>query len=415
MLASLFPVVHEKYAGSPVGVWLVGFAGWLVEVGYGRQPSRGHVRRLREVLESQVPVLPADAVFCEEGLAALFGGASARAPKRRDALRATWRAFARYLRERLPEQLIVEPEAGAHAELVSAYGRYVIEVRGLKPITAAQHVATARAFLAAAVPAGGVVRGVTRGAVEDFVIAASRRIKRQSLQHIVAQLRAFLRYCFVRGLIAEQLDQIDTPRTYRDELPPRALPWPLAQGLLDSIDRASRGGYRDHAMLHLMAHYGLRPSEIVALTVGAIDWQAQTLAVEQRKTRSQLILPISAATVRILEEYLALGRPPSRERALFLRLRSPAGPIRHYALGDVYRKRARESGLPLAGSSSYALRHGFAMRLLEGGVNVKTIGDLLGHRTLEATSVYLRLQTEALRCVALPVPADITPVSGARA
>lgn len=415
MLASLFPVAHEKHAGSPVAVWLVGFAGWLVDVGYGRQPSRCHVRRLREVLESQVPAVPADAVFCEEGLAALFGSASARTPKRRVALRATWRAFARYLKERLPDQLIVEPDMGAMAELVSAYGRYLIEVRGFKTITAEQHVATARAFLAVAVPAGGLICEVTRGAVEDFVIAASRRIKRQSLQHTVARLRAFLRYCFVRGLIAEHLDQIDTPRTYRDELPPRALPWPLVQGLLDSIDRASKGGYRDHAMLHLMAHYGLRPSEIVALTVGAIDRQAQTLEVEQRKTQSRLILPISAATVRVLDEYLAVGRPPSRERALFLRLRSPAGPIRHYALCDVYQKRARESGLPLAGSSSYALRHGFAMRLLEGGVNVKTIGDLLGHRTLEATSVYLRLQTEALRHVALPVPTDITSVSGVRA
>jgi integrase/recombinase XerD len=415
MLASLFPVAHKRHARSPVAAWLVGFAGWLVEVGYGRQPSCGHVRRLREVLESQVPAVPADAVFSEEGLAALFASASARAPKRRCALRATWRAFARYLRERLPEQLIVEPEAGAHAELVSAYGRYLIEVRGLKPITAAQHVATARAFLAAAVPTGGLIGEVTREAVEDFVIAASRRIKRQSLQHTVARLRAFLRYCFVRGLMAEHLDQIDTPRTYRDELPPRALPWPLVQALLDSIDRSSKGGYRDHAMLHLMAHYGLRPSEIVALTVGAIDRQARTLEVEQRKTQSRLTLPISAATVRVLDEYLALGRPPSRERALFLRLRSPAGPIRHYALCDVYRKRARESGLPLAGSSSYALRHGFAMRLLEGGVTVKTIGDLLGHRTLEATSVYLRLQTEALRHVALPVPTDITSVLGVRA
>jgi integrase/recombinase XerD len=415
MLDSLFPVAHVKHAGSPVAVWLVGFAGWLVEVGYGRSSSCRHVRRLREVLESQVPAVPVDAVFSEEGLAALFSSVSAKSPKRRVPLLATLRAFARYLKERLPEQLIVEPDGCAIAELVSAYGRYLIDVRGLKPVTVEQHVATARTFLAVAVPAGGAMCEVTREAVEDFVIVASRRIKRQSLQHTVARLRAFLRYCFACGLIAEHLTHIDTPRTYRDELPPRALPWALAQGLLDSIDRSSKGGCRDHAMLHLMAHYGLRPSEIVALTVDAFNRLAQTLQIEQRKTQSRLILPISAATVRVLDEYLAVGRPPSSERALFLRLRAPAGPMRHYGLCDVYQKRARESGFPLAGSSSYALRHGFAMRLLEGGVNVKTIGDMLGHRSLEATSVYLRLQTEALRHVALPVPTEITSVSGVRA
>jgi site-specific recombinase XerD len=70
----------------------------------------------------------------------------------------------------------------------------------------------------------------------------------------------------------------------------------------------------------------------------------------------------------------------------------------------------RQSGLPLQGTSSYCLRHSFAMRLLDRGVGVKVIGDLLGHRTLESTCVYLRLQTGALREVALPLPAPTTDI-----
>ncbi|WP_283814702.1 tyrosine-type recombinase/integrase [Bradyrhizobium australiense] len=60
--------------------------------------------------------------------------------------------------------------------------------------------------------------------------------------------------------------------------------------------------------------------------------------------------------------------------------------------------------MPPQGTSSYCLRHSFAMRLLDRGVRVKVIGDLMGHRTLESTCVYLRLQTGALREVALPLP-----------
>ena len=78
--------------------------------------------------------------------------------------------------------------------------------------------------------------------------------------------------------------------------------------------------------------------------------------------------------------------------------------MRNYAVVDIYEKRARLSGLPLAATSSYCLRHAFAMRLLRRGVGIKAIGDLLGHHSLEATCVYLRVDTDMLREVALPVP-----------
>ncbi len=411
MLEFLFPVAHRKYATAVTATWLIAFADWLVEAGYRRQSARVHVRQLREALEGTAPVVSADAVFSVAGLDSMFADVTVRRPNRVAFLLGTKRAFLRFLAERRPGQLIVERERGPHEALLAGYRSYLLDVRGLAPVTTSQHLATTTAFLAAAVPAEAALCDLSRTAVEDFVVAAGRRIKRSSLQHTVAQVRAFLRYCFDHGVIPERLDQIDTPRTYRDELPPRALPWPLVQGLLSSIDRRSKGGYRDHAMLHLMAHYGLRPSEVVALSVNAIDRAAGTLRVEQRKTRSLLILPVTLETLELLDEYLERGRPQGRGSALFLRLRSPAGPLQHYAICDVYQKRARESGLPLAGTSAYALRHGFALRLLESGVKVKTIGDLLGHRSLEATNVYLRLQTETLRHVALAVPPE--PTSGA--
>ncbi|WP_370141830.1 tyrosine-type recombinase/integrase [Bradyrhizobium yuanmingense] len=102
--------------------------------------------------------------------------------------------------------------------------------------------------------------------------------------------------------------------------------------------------------------------------------------------------------------YLRSGRPGGAHHELFLRASTPVGPLTHYAIGDLYQKRARQSGLPLQDTSSYCLRHSFAMRLLDRGVGVKVIDDLLGHRTLESTCVYLRLQTVALREVALPLP-----------
>lgn len=174
--------------------------------------------------------------------------------------------------------------------------------------------------------------------------------------------------------------------------------------MLRSINRSDPLGCRDHAMLYLMAYYGLRPSEVVTLTLASIDWANKTLHVEQSKTHSLLVLPLSDQALRVLKRYLRCGRPGSAHPQLFLRGRTPAGSLEHTALSDIYEKRAKLSELPLEGSSSYSLRHAFAMRLLERGVGIKAIGDLLGHHTLESTCVYLRLQTEALREVGLPIP-----------
>ncbi len=108
--------------------------------------------------------------------------------------------------------------------------------------------------------------------------------------------------------------------------------------------------------------------------------------------------------MRLLRRYLQVGRADSDLPQLFLRIRSPIGAINHYGIIEIFSYRAARSGLPLDGVSSYSLRHAFAMRLLRRGVSIKVIGDLLGHRSLEATCVYLRLDIDMLRTVGLPVP-----------
>ena len=404
MLTTLFPKFHRRYLESPIADWLTGFADWLVAVGYAHEPAHDHVRRLKQILEARQSVT-SDAMFSAAELATMFTSA-----RQQPLFRGTQHAFTRFLAAR--DRLVVEPDDSRFASILRAYQYHLVEARGLAASTISQHLTCAAVFLAQSVPADTSLRDLAPQAVERFVVAAGERLKRQSLQHTIAQLRSFLRFCHDRGELRERLDIIDTPRTYRYELPPRALSWCLVHKLLRSIDRSDPLGCRDHAMLYLMAYYGLRPSEIVTLTLESIDWANRTLRVEQCKTRSTLVLPLSDQALRVLKRYLRCGRPGGAHAQLFLRGRTPAGPIKHTALCDVYEKRARQSELPLEGTSSYSLRHAFAMHLPERGAGNKVIGDLLGHHTLESTCVYLRLQTEALREVGLSLP---TPSSnGAR-
>jgi integrase len=153
-----------------------------------------------------------------------------------------------------------------------------------------------------------------------------------------------------------------------------------------------------------MAYYGLRTGEIVDLSLDSINWQARTLTVWRAKTRSTTVLPLHDATIKLLRRYLKTARPRSTLPHLFLSAHAPIKPMSKFSVSCVFYSRLRRSGLPISGYTAYSLRHAFAMRLFQRGVGMKAIGDLMGHRNLVSTSVYLRLQADMLREVALPVP-----------
>jgi integrase/recombinase XerD len=396
MLRDLFPKRHARYERSLSVEDLDAFASWLHARGYSRHSARGHVFRLRQTLDRIGGASPRTN-FTSEELDQAFAGAGDPV-----LYRATQRTFQRFLK---PLGRLIEPQTVDRFDALRRdYRQFLEEMRGFAASTIQQHECTVSEFLSEELEPRQRLDQLNGASVEQYLLSKSKEVKRQTMQHIVAHLRAFLRYCHEHGAIVRRLDAIDTARTYRGELPPRALDWKLVRRLLGSVDRRSLAGWRDYAILHLMAHYGLRPCEIASLRLSAIDWTARTLAVEQRKTRSTLVLPLAERTVAVLRRYLRHGRPSSEHPELFLRVRSPAGPLRHYGVCEIYERRARLSGLPLAATSSYCLRHAFAMRLLKRGVGIKAIGDLLGHHSLEATCVYLRVDTDMLREVALPVP-----------
>ena len=333
-------------------------------------------------------------------------------PTRRKLFQAARRGYLRFLRAR---GRLIEPKAEDHfARLRGEYEQYLIELRGLSPSARWHHTHTVADFLVRGA-ASRTLSELTQRDVEAFVVLRGHEVSRHSMQHVVAHVRSFLRFCYERGYLDSRLDQaIDTPRTYRAELPPRALEWSTVKALLASIDRAGKSGWRDYCILHLIAHYGLRPSEVVSIRLDSIDWERRILRVTQHKTRSALILPLMPATIQILNRYLAVERERQGQThpELFLRARCPNGPLLRSAISDIFEKRVRESNLGFTSHDAYSLRHAFAMRLLARGVGVKLIGDLLGHRSLDSTCTYLRLDAEALRGVALDVPRCITHTGG---
>ena len=228
-----------------------------------------------------------------------------------------------------------------------------------------------------------------------------------------------LRACFAsqreHGLIAENpADLVSTPR--RSSYLPRVLKEREVASLLDSIGPGGSGGpiravgrdgpliLRDRALFELAYSCGLRAEELVTLRVADVDHDGEQLRVEGkgRKTRYLPVGEVAMAAVRI---YLERGRngftspnePGERaEKAQALFLSKTGKPL---GTSDVRRRlrawatRARISG----GATPHALRHSYATHLLDGGADLRSIQELLGHASVSTTQVYTRVESARLR------------------
>jgi site-specific recombinase XerD len=298
-----------------------------------------------------------------------------------------------------------ETASSAASILLEEYANYLHEVRGLASDTIARRRHTAQWFLRHLDEEGITLKTIHRCHLESYITRTGKRLCRRSLQHEVSALRVFLRFLAMDRRVPAGLDsQIDTPRLYRLEQLPRALPWETVRALLRSIDRTSAKGMRDYAMFLLIATYGLRISEVVAITVDDIHWRQSRLRIHQSKTSSPLELPLTNEVSTALVKHLKRTPPSPPYRRIFLRMRAPIGILKRTAVADTFQAVVQKSGLRIPFQGPHCMRHSLATHLLKNGTPLKTIGDILGHRSAASTSAYLRLATGDLREVSLPVP-----------
>ena len=291
---------------------------------------------------------------------------------------------------------------------IERYAEYLGKVRGLESKTIKDHSFSIARFLEGLSIGkdGFVPNQIGLAGIESFIVESASGRCRATMQHVVAHVRGFLRFLELSEQMPAGLgSQIDTTRVYRLEQLPRTLGWDVVEAVLRSIDRHQPMGLRDYAMFSLMTQYGLRCSEIVALSLDDIHWRSRRITVSQRKTRSSLLLPLTDLAGAALYEYVRRGRRAcSAHRKIFLGCRAPYLPIRPTAVGEAFRSCLLRSGLDIPLQGPHCLRHSYAVHLLRQGTSLKEIGDLLGHRLAESTCMYLRLAVEDLREVALPLP-----------
>jgi site-specific recombinase XerD len=207
----------------------------------------------------------------------------------------------------------------------------------------------------------------------------------------LAAIRTFYRHLVERGeLEANPAELVSSPK--KDSYLPQVLKSADVAELLERIPATTPLDLRDRAMFELAYAAGLRAEELTLLDLSDADADGEEVRVEGKGRKTRFV-PVGEHAWRALDRYLTRGRPAldsGDSEALFL---SKSG--RRLSTSDVRRRlklQARRVGI-----SPHTLRHSFATHLLEGGADLRTIQELLGHASISTTQTYTRVESKRLR------------------
>ena len=291
---------------------------------------------------------------------------------------------------------------------MAAFAGYLNDVRGNPPQTVHKKLTHMAMFSAHCRKRRRAIHRARLKDIDDFIVASRELYARSTVADICSTVRVFQRFLCATGRSRRDLSgSVLSPIIRVNERPHRALPWKDVQRILRAVDRSRPTGRRDYAILLMMSVYGLGSGEVIGLTLDDINWRAQTLRVVRPKTRVEFLLPLLPAVSRALVSYLRGGRPEhSATRHLFVTMRTPFKPLAcSVSVRHILHSAAGRAGVTAPFMGTHVLRHTHACRQLELGAAPKVIGDILGHRDPDSTSAYLRVATDRLRAMALPVPA----------
>ena len=246
-----------------------------------------------------------------------------------------------------------------------------------------------------------LARSVTLTDVYSYMnhLSRDRRLNAASRARKVATIRSFYKYLTNKAKLLDTnpVQDLDSPRLKKQL--PRYLDLDESLELLDSVD--GKNAVRDYCILTLFLNCGLRISELIGLNLNDIQGDALRVLGKGDKVR---IVYLNDACKDALERYLSVRRPISGrdENALFLSTRNQR--ISRSNVHALVKKHLSQAGLDSSAYSSHKLRHTAATLMLQNGVDVKAVQEVLGHEHLNTTEIYTHIDNESLRVAARANP-----------
>lgn len=291
---------------------------------------------------------------------------------------------------------------GAFGPQLEAFARYMGDERGLSAVTISTRCDRLSWFFTALRPPRASIGAITIDDIDAFVETKhGQGWSRASLAALASDLRSFFHYAEAQHWCGSGIAAaIDAPRLYAREGVPEGPRWNDVQRLLAATGGDRAADIRDHAILMLLALYGLRRGEVAGLRLDDLDWEAESMNVWRPKQRRMQRYPLLPSVGEAILRYLREVRPHCAQRALFLALSAPLRPLSAASITAVAHARLTALGIPVSPRGAHCLRHACASHLLACGFLLKQIGDHLGHRSANATLSYTKVDLTGLRQVA---------------
>ena len=288
-------------------------------------------------------------------------------------------------------------------ELVERYRVYLVQERGLAASTVTSYVHVAGLFFSARSPEGELdLECLSAGEVTDFVLAECATRKIGSAKYVVCGLRSLLRFLFVSGHVATQLDAaVPKVAGWRLVGLPTAFGHHEVTRLLASCDQRSTFGRRDFAVLTLLIRLGLRAGEVAALELDDIDWRAGEVTIRGKGRREER-LPVPVDVGDAVVGWLRRGRPDCECSNVFTRVRAPHRGLTSRGVSAIVCAACVRAGLPEV--NAHRLRHTAATEMLRAGAGLIEVGQVLRHASMLTTAIYAKVDRDRLRTLALPWP-----------
>lgn len=403
MLDQLFKREYlcEEMLAGPMGPYLDVLASRLFDLGYSRTQTRKIVRTASSLGHwlAERGLTPANA-----GKSELRDYMATHKRTRKGRLSDGAVGFSRLPALLAPEGLFSKPDAPVPGDrCLDGFRQYLIGVRGTTLATEAHYRRLLRPFVA------GLCNGdepewsrLSAEYVAEFVRkqAAGARAEKG---RIVSAVRTFLRFLIADGIVPSHMVRA-IPRIRRwkyADLPKRLNDQQLAV-VLKACHSEEYGSLRDRAFIALLARLAVRAGELKALRLEDIDWTQGMVHIRQSKTGRGRVLPLPEDAGNLLVKYIREERPATAYREIFLTSVTPRHPIGECVTTTFVKIFLRKLDLDGPGRGAHSFRHTAASLMGEHGATMKEVADVLGHRSLATTGIYVKLDKPSLLQVALP-------------
>ena len=406
----------NKLRSGPLGNILDGYCDWLLDDGFSPVTIRNHLSKVSHLNsyldEGKTGQLPLTAEDIKGFFKAYPLRARSQKPSEHRLHNIQW-SINRFVKYLCHLQLYVPmAELPIFRPLLDSYLKWMADYQHAVSATLDRRSQSLKQFLKWLGPQATIagMSELTPEIVEHFFLSYAQKMGRSARRSMQSTLRTFFRFCLQRGFILRPLDSaVPTLRTYKLATVPRGLTDEQAQKVLKTINRSNNTGRRDYAICQMLYSYGVRGGQIRALRLQDIDWTADQIFFKALKNGKDSLLPLTDEVGQSLLDYLQNARPPSIHPEVFITTRAPYHPLlESNTISSIISRNIIAAGVNCHSKGAHAFRHNFATRMVQKGHSLKEIADVLGHRHLETTFIYTKVDFTILKQVGLAWPLEIT-------